>query len=205
MNFDEFVSKIEKLKTLELPGIKAHQKLSPINIGNIKSYHFPTNVKKAGVLILFYPNKFNQTQILLTKRAKYKGKHSQQISFPGGKVEENDINITETALRESHEETGINTKQTITIKTISPVYIPVSNFKVTPVLALCKTKPNFKINYEVEKIIEFPVERLLDKNTLNSFKIDSQKSYPSFLYQKNNIWGATAIMLSEVKELLKLL
>ena len=97
--------------------------------------------KKAAVLALFYPNLKNETTFLLTKRASYKGTHSAQISFPGGKFDQADENLTETALRETFEEVGVTANQIEIIREITDVYIPPSNFLATPFLAFSKTKP----------------------------------------------------------------
>ncbi|WP_010134771.1 NUDIX hydrolase [Ochrovirga pacifica] len=206
-NFEQLVSKIELLKNSPLLGIKAHQKLAPLQRPLFTAYNTPKNAKLAGVLILLYPNAFGQTQILLTQRAKYQGTHSQQISFPGGKKDSNDKNLQETALRETFEEVGIAAKNLELIKPMSTLYIPPSNFNVHPYIALAHKTPNFVTNYEVAKIVEFPMSKLLSETTLDTFKMKShslqQNTVPCFKYQEHIIWGATAMMLSELKEILK--
>lgn len=205
MTFKQFISKIEFIKKNELPGLKAHRELSPIKIENLKAYEFPKNVKKAGVLVLLYPNKNKELQVLLTKRANYKGKHSKQISFPGGKAELSDKDIKETAFRETFEEVGLNPKNINFIRTLTNTYVPVSNFKVTPILAYTETTPIFKINREVNHTIELPIKILLDPKTKTFFKNNHNIKIPTFLYHQNYIWGATGVILNELKAIIKTL
>ena len=108
MNFELFLKNIEVFKNTQLPGIEAQFKLAPkmrleYNAKKIEA----NNPKIAAVLALFYPNQNNEVSLLLTKRANYIGTHSGQISFPGGKFEKSDLNLKETALRETFEEVGI--------------------------------------------------------------------------------------------------
>ena len=94
------------------------------------------NAKKAGVMALFYPKHWNVTHLLLILRKTYTGVHSNQIAFPGGKLELTDADLQETALRETHEEVGVPTERVTIIKSLSKVYIPPSNFEVQPFVGL---------------------------------------------------------------------
>lgn len=207
MEFEQFISKIDHIKSSPLAGIEAHKALAPLNRPTFKEYNIPENAKKAAVLILFYPDNNQKTCVLLTKRASYKGTHSSQISFPGGKKEAQDIDLKATALRESNEEVGVYNVEVL--KQMTAIYIPPSNFKVIPYFGVLKTRPNFQPNYEVEEIIEFPIETLLTANTLTSFtskaNFTANSTVPCFRFNNHNIWGATAMMLNETKELLKTL
>ena len=110
MNFEVFIKNIEILKNTQLPGIEAQFKLAP---KMRLEYYTPkdieaNNPKIAAVLALFYPNREEYSfTYYLTKRAMYNGTHSGQVSFPGGKVEISDLNLKETALRETFEEVGV--------------------------------------------------------------------------------------------------
>ena len=110
--------------------------------------------RRAAVLALFYPDQNNDTKFLLTQRASYKGTHSAQISFPGGKCDLNDFNLEETALRETDEEVGVSNKNVHIIRQLSDTYIPPSNFLVAPFMGYVNFTPSFNPNYEVAKIIE---------------------------------------------------
>lgn len=201
MEFEQFISKIDTLKITELPGIEAHKLLAPLTRPVFNKYIIPKNARLAGVLILFYPDDSNQTQILLTKRARYNGKHSNQISFPGGKKEPLDSSLKITALRESLEEVGIDNISIL--KQLTTIYIPPSNFSVSPYIGYLNKTPAFTPNYEVEEIIELPVSKLIDSKTLTTFQNKNNTKIPCFNFKGHIIWGATAMILSEVKELLK--
>ena len=208
MKFNHFKNKIPTYVTKALGGLDAQFKLAPelrlkYNTDKIKA----SNPRLAAVLVLFYPNENNEITFLLTERASYKGTHSAQISFPGGKVDITDINMEATALREALEEVGVHVMPTQVFKEITPVYIPPSNFLATPFLAFVSKKPKFSINYEVQNIIEVLLEDLLNESSLS--KVNLTTSYmhnvdvPCFKLNGYVVWGATAMMLSEIKELLK--
>ena len=208
MNFQVFLNNIDAIKNTQLPGIEAQFKLAPKMRLTYNAKRIQANKPKtAAVLALFYPNQKNNVSILLTKRAIYNGTHSGQISFPGGKVEISDINLKETALRETYEEVGVLKKEINVIREITEVYIPPSNFSVTPFVGILNYKPVFKVNSEVAKIIEIPFSDLLDDNNIASISITNsymkETSVPCFNFDGSIIWGATAMMLSEIKELLK--
>ncbi len=164
------------------------------------------NPKKASVLVLLYP-KDEKLYVVLIKRANYNGTHSAQISFPGGKIEKTDKNLYQTALREASEEINIHPKQVILLKELSKTYIPPSNFWVYPFLAYTNEKPIFKKNYEVASILEVPIMELLNENNVQVKKISTSymknADVPYFNLQNEVVWGATAMILSELKELLK--
>ena len=209
MNFNQFKKQIEALKVSKLGGLEAQFKLAPelrlrYNADKIKA----RNPKKAAVLALFYPNKNNETTFLLTERASYKGTHSAQISFPGGKIDDTDFNLQETALREAFEEVGTLPATIEIIRELTDVFIPPSNFLATPFIGFVDKKPRFNTNYEVAKTIEVLVEDLLNETSLSTVNISTSymrnMDVPCFKLNDYIVWGATAMMLSEIKELLKL-
>lgn len=210
MQFDFFLSNILKLQKLPLGGLDSQFKMAPelrklFDQEKIKQ----RNPKEAAVLILFFPNEFNETMFLLTKRAKYNGVHSSQISFPGGKHEYADILMKITALRETNEEIGINKENVYLIKTLTKVYIPPSNFWVTPFLGYINYHPFYYKNDEVENIIEVKLADLMDINNLSTININTSYAdnidVPCFNLNNEIVWGATAMMLSEIYDLIKLL
>ena len=208
MNFSEFTSKINDLKASNLGGLEAQFLLAPrLRLQYDAQKIAANNPKRAGVLALFYPNEQQETTFLLTQRASYQGTHSAQISFPGGKLDLNDANLQETALRETHEEVGIHPKNIEIIRELTDVYIPPSNFLATPFLGYTTKKPTFKLNHEVAQTIEVLVSDLLDEKNITSAILDTsymkKVEVPCFKIQDFIIWGATAMMLSEIKELLR--
>lgn len=210
MQFDFFLSKLPKLIKLPLGGLDAQFKMAPefrklFDATKIKQM----NPKKAAVLVIFYPNDNNETMFLLTKRAQYNGTHSSQISFPGGKHEYADILMKNTALRETHEEIGINKEDVHLIKQLTDVYIPPSNFYVTPFLGYMNYHPFFYKNDEVESVIEVKLTDLIDFNNLSTINLNTSYAknmeVPCFKLNGEIVWGATAMMLSEINDLIKLL
>ncbi|SNR59302.1 NUDIX domain-containing protein [Lutibacter agarilyticus] len=208
MDFSLFKDRISAIDTLPTGGLDAQFKLAPkIRKQLSEDYIENQQPKKAGVLALFYPNKHNDTCFLLTKRASYNGTHSAQISFPGGKFEANDIDLKNTALRETFEEVGIK-KNTISVfKEMTNVYIPPSNFLVTPFLGITYQSPQFRTNHEVEELIQVTLDDFLNKTvistTILSTSYAKEIKVPCFKLNSYIVWGATAMMLNEIRELLK--
>lgn len=208
MRFEDFLLNIDRLKSTPLGGLEAQFKLAPkLRLKYDAKKIEANNPKKAAVLALFYPNEFGETTFLLTQRASYKGTHSAQISFPGGKIEEQDTSLFETALREANEEVGIIKNTVVKIREITDVYIPPSNFLATPFIAYTEEKPNFTLNEEVASTIEVKVTDLLDDSNIDSVMMNTsymkQISVPCFRLDTHIVWGATGMMLSEIKEMLK--
>lgn len=209
MNFQEFLLYIPKIKNEMLPAEEAHQLMMPPERADImKSLDLKTvNPRKAAVMMLFYPRN-GKTNLILILRNSYNGVHSSQIAFPGGKVELSDESLMHTALRETEEEIGIPENKINVIRPFSSVYIPPSNFMVFPFLGYSVEELIFKPDpNEVAGIIEFPLEQFLDERTMVTQKMATSYSLsidvPSFKIFDHYVWGATAMMLSELKETLK--
>jgi len=208
MIFSDFIDQIEELQNKPLGGLASQMKLAPkMRTQFTQEIIDSKNPKKAAVLALFYPDKNNKTCFLLTERASYKGAHSAQISFPGGKSDKNDISLKVTALRETFEEVGIISEEIKIIRQLSDSYIPPSNFLVTPFIGIVKERPNFNQNYEVANIIEVLVPDLLNDHNLTTVEMETSYmkniTVPCFKLNDYIVWGATAMMLSEIKDLFK--
>ena len=208
MLHSKFLNLSELIQQTELGGIDDQKKMVPPERKIEVNTPFKSKPpKKAAVLALFYPNKYGKTCLALTLRPSYKGTHSAQVSFPGGKQEETDLNLSETALRETFEEVGVDKKDVKILREITNVYIPPSNFLVTPFIAVTKETPIFKSNHEVEELIEVTLTDLLSDQSINSkhkktFYAENVK-VPYFLFNNHVVWGATAMIISEIKELIK--
>jgi 8-oxo-dGTP pyrophosphatase MutT (NUDIX family) len=209
MLFTKFESLLSKVIDLPLPGIEAQKKMAPVfRIEELKNKPENKNlVKKSAVLCLFYPNENGLTHFTLIERGIYKGVHSGQISFPGGRKEEEDLSFWGTALREANEEIGVPKEVVTEVKTLSTFYIPPSNFIVHPFMAISRSKPDFKPEEkEVQRIIEVPLsELLLPKNETHGLVTTSyvgQVDVPLYLLQGVQVWGATATILSEIKDVI---
>jgi 8-oxo-dGTP pyrophosphatase MutT (NUDIX family) len=208
MKFSAFKNKTTSLKTIKLGGLNAQFRLAPslrlkYDADKVKA----SNPRKAAVLALFYPNEKEETTFILIERARYKGTHSAQISFPGGKIDTSDINLQDTALREAFEEVGVLPEFIKIIRELTDVYIPPSNFLATPFMAFLEKKPEFITNYEVENTIEVLVADLLNESSLTMVNLTTSymenTDVPCFKLNGYIVWGATAMILSEIKELLK--
>jgi len=166
----------------------------------------PENARKAGVLVLFYPVS-REVNLVFMKRNEYPGVHSGQISFPGGARETGDRDIVETALREAEEEIGIDRESVNIVGSMTDLFIPPSNFLVTPVAGYSHTRPDFRADpKEVSQLLEFSIDHFLDKNARQEKDItifpEVKIKVPCYFAKGHVIWGATAMILSEVIDLI---
>jgi 8-oxo-dGTP pyrophosphatase MutT (NUDIX family) len=198
---------IEKLKTnlqKPLPGVEVQFEMAHVKREKVLANSYESqNYRPSAVLILLYPNEQQQTSVLLIERMTYNGHHSGQIAFPGGKAEPSDVDLQATALREFFEETGADVLPTV-IGKLTPVYIPVSKFMVQPFVSYVEQKPNFSASaYEVNELIEWEITHLLNPDIIKETTIEPTPGYkiktPYFDVQGKVLWGATAMMLNELK------
>ena len=164
--------------------------------------------RKAGVLALCYPGPDLMARLLLILRPTYPGVHSAQVAFPGGGMEEGDADLLDTALREAREEVGLSPSQVSPIRALTPLYIPPSNFEVSPYLGLASRPQSFVPQpSEVASLIEVPLANLLKEGSLTSRRLATSYAreieVPAFLLEGHVVWGATAMMLNELKLLLQ--
>ncbi len=208
MDFESVLNLLENGMKHPLPGKEAQLSMSP-NPVDMRRFDskLPDNHRKGAVLILLYPYK-NKAFFPLIKRPVYKGVHSGQIAFPGGKMEEEDGDEVDTALREAWEEVGIMPEQVKLIGRMSDLFIPTSNFLVSPVLGYSEVVPDFvPEEKEVARIIQAAVSTLYEPSIRkqkilefsNNFRLDT----PYFEVDQEMVWGATAMILSELLQILE--
>jgi 8-oxo-dGTP pyrophosphatase MutT (NUDIX family) len=200
---------VENLKK-PLPGWNGQKHLAP----NFRAEEIEkigseiNNAKKSAVLILIY-EKNNELHIPFIKRPAYDGIHSGQISFPGGKSEATDIDFQHTALRETYEEIGIEPTFIDVKAQLSDLYIPPSNYLVKVFVGTTKEHLMFKADpKEVAEIIEIPIKEFFKPDIIKEKifyrSVDGQeKKAPYFDLQGVEIWGATAMIISELLSIIR--
>ncbi len=203
---------IQQLQTTlnqPLPGLQAQMKMAPPTRLH-REYEIPQSARESAVMALFYPYRHQHDyHLVFMKRAEDGRAHSGQISFPGGKWEESDRDFIDTALRETQEEIGVSPSDIEVLGTLTELYIPVSNYIVYPAVGYAHQRPNFIPDLkEVAEIIEVPVSCLLEKNTCGIHPVSArgfQFEAPAYKINQYTIWGATAMMVSELSEILRMI
>jgi len=202
------VNHLKKRLAEPLPGIDAQMKMAGMRrIIRQGKMHFPSNVKKAGVLILFFPDN-DDIKLVFIRRNEYKGAHGGQISFPGGRHEPEDPDIVATALRETEEEIGIYRSNVIFLGLLTDLYIPPSHFLVTPVVGYITERPVFHPDpEEVKGILEVSLKDILSEEAQQVKRITIfsgiRWKVPCFYVHETVIWGATAMILNELAEVIR--
>lgn len=194
----------ERLKG-PLPGRDAQRRLEPeLSYGR----HYeppPPDARRAAVMALLYP-RLDQWQIPLTVRPHTMADHAGQVSFPGGMIEPGETS-QQAALRELHEELGVPAEGIEILGRLSDIYVFVSNFSVTPWVAVLREPPRLVPHpREVAEVLEAPVAHFLDRANLGSHLHETRGltfMAPHFQFGSHRIWGATSMMLAELVVLLE--
>jgi 8-oxo-dGTP pyrophosphatase MutT (NUDIX family) len=206
MEFRQFILAFrEILSAHPLPGPDAHLLMASdyyrnkrIDINKVSGY------KKSAVCLLLY-EKEGEIKFILIRRPSTHRHHAGQIALPGGSCDASET-FEQTALRELHEEVGIRITDAHILGRLSPLYIPVSNFYIQPVIAWLDHAPAYHFSTEVEEVIEFSLQGLLDDSIISETEVVTGGSLkiktPYFNVQGHVLWGATAMLLSEVKQIL---
>lgn len=208
MRFDSFLDRLEDFKRAEVSANDAHDAILPIMAKERKlAFERDPDPKMSAVAATVFP-KDDHAHLVLIERQSYQGVHSAQVGFPGGKAEEDDADLEATALREMEEELGIDRGAPNFVRRLSHVYIPPSRFLVQPYVYYLEEMPNYvPDDREVQSVIEMPLEHLLDDQNVVQGKIKMSNGMvittPYFAFQDYKIWGATAMMLSEMKRILE--
>ena len=192
----------------ELPGQDAQAIMMPTLSDKSRfSLEAKKDAREGGVMILFY-QKDGSVHFPLIQRPDYDGVHAKQMSFPGGKKDSDDESLIVTALRETEEEIGIDPHKIEVIGALTELFIIASNFNVLPAIGLIKEVPEFLADeHEVDEIIEVKLADLMDDDKQKEKPLTILQGItinaPYFDLNDKVVWGATAMILSELKHILR--
>ncbi len=213
MNRQLTLEMIQQALTGPLPGVGGQIKMAPQpRIGEVSRWEIPDNHREAGVLLLLYPHQpldqpERELYLVLTRRHDYPGDHGGQISLPGGRREDGEA-LHVTALREAHEEIGLDPTAVEIMGQLSSLYIPPSNFYIYPFIAYSPARPVFQPDAnEVAELIEVSLPSLFNpaihREEIWHFPNYGERRVPFFDVFGHQVWGATAMILSEFLTLLQ--
>ena len=209
MKFDHLIKRIKQRLQEPLPGTSAHVKLAPYRKSTLNTDFSKYNPKLASILLMLYQID-NCIKFVLIQRPNYSGTHGGQISFPGGK-NENKETLKDTAFRETYEEIGIEAEKIQVLGTLSKVYVPPSNYLITPFIGYIDIIPKFNPDpKEVTKILEIDLNELMkekvikEKNIIVGANTDNSMEIkiPYLDLHYNVVWGATGVILSEFRDMI---
>ena len=206
MQFAEVRARLERLPD-ELPPPPAA--LMPVRTDGVTDWR-PTlsldelATRPAAVLVLIFPDELGAARVVLIERVDRGGHHAGEVSFPGGSAEPSDTDETDTALREAEEEVGLDPEQAgvSIVGFLEPVWIPVSGFRVTPVVALAAHRPYLQAGPdEVARIVEAPLSAFLPDGPIEVVEREIRGwplRYGGYRIDGLHVWGATARILGQL-------
>ncbi|MCC7303625.1 MAG: CoA pyrophosphatase [Bacteroidia bacterium] len=207
--FAAFIDELKCKLQAPLPGQPAQYLMAPLERRMLREF-IPAGVtpRLGSVLLLFYPENGRPMTVLM-KRPQSALAHAGQISFPGGKREDCDADLECTALRETEEEIGVPAADLKVIGRLSDLYIPPSNFHVHPFVGYTEKTPAFRPDpAEVAGLLYVEAKVLLHSDNVKSMRrfnktLGKEVETPYFDVCGETVWGATAMMISELREVMK--
>lgn len=203
---EAFIERLQKkLHRGVLPGPEAQYRMA--HVGRRHAPAPPPNARLASVLALFFPKNEAWHLVLIERVTNRDDRHSGQISFPGGRYEEADGSLADTALREAEEEVGVDAGKVEILGRLTELYIPVSNYRVSPFVGFVDFQPRFRPEVaEVAGVLEVPYTLLADPcavqyTDLRVTENITLRGVPYYNVFGKMVWGATAMMLSELLDL----
>ncbi len=205
LQVNEFIQYLEEKLSRPKPGLKAQLTMITNPRPGHQVYHeVEDSCHKAGVLVLLYPRE-GSLHLVLTRRTERVDYHKGQISFPGGRQEKEET-LEETAKREAQEELDIDPGVIRILGRLTPLYIPPSNYCIYPVVAVSESRPDFRpYRLEVAEVLEIPLDHFLDSYTVRrEMRVvrGAHVEVPFYGFGEHKIWGATAMVLAELLEIL---
>ncbi len=205
----ELINFLKKRLKSNLPGLDSQIKMAPFSNGApIRGFKAPEEARPSAVLAPLFLDPVNDNlSLIFTLRSSSLNKHKGQISFPGGRAENNETS-EQAALREAMEEIGLESDNVDIIGRLSDLYVPPSNAKITPVVGFIKQLQPYKINFaEVEEIFSVPVKDFLngERFKLETWNFNGQDVEVPFwnIHNSTPLWGATAMILRELIDLIE--
>jgi 8-oxo-dGTP pyrophosphatase MutT (NUDIX family) len=201
-----FTAALEEQLRAPLPGRETQFRMAPYRRPEDLNFKFPESAKRSSVLASYFIRD-SEPCFVLMKRSEDKGVHSRQICFPGGALEKEDASLLDTAIRESNEEIGLKPELIQILGPLSPLYIPVSNFFVQPYMAFLISKPEYLLDpQEAAGVLEISLSELMDDNNEDFRLVDHRGEFtlktPCFVFEDEVVWGATAMMIAEMKAII---
>jgi 8-oxo-dGTP pyrophosphatase MutT (NUDIX family) len=204
LTFSATLERLHVAFSKPLPGASAHDLLAPRPRRAWPPGFGPGQVRHAAGLLLMFPSG-GRPHIVLTVRADTLGRHSGQVSLPGGVVEAGE-SVEQAALREAHEEIALPLDGVRVLGALTPLDIPVSGFRLHPVLAVIGVRPHLApSDGEVARILDVALDDLLEPSgfaTVDRIRDERSITIPLFRVGGDEIWGATAMVLAEFLTLL---
>ncbi len=187
----------------ELPGRPAQELMAPSVRPPGMDRFDGSNPRSSGVMILLFPGVVGISTVFILRTLG--GPHGGQISLPGGKQEPEETDLTDTAIRETHEEVGVNPELIGVIGRLTPLYVPHSNFIIQPVVGYLKSKPEFILDQkEVAGVIVVELQQLFhpeNRKTMILSRSGLDITAPYYDVSGHRIWGATAMIMSEFERI----
>ena len=202
----KFELAVERLASFPVPLPAGPESLMPVfTDGRLRPRFAPSSTARpAAVLVLLYPDPTHEARIVLTERVTYDGHHSGEVSFPGGKAESSDADAAATALREATEEIGLDPAAAVVtvVGWLDPVFIPVSDFRIQPVVAIAEREPVLDPNpLEVARILTPRVSAFQPEAGIEIVERtirDWPLRYGGYRIDGLHVWGATARILGQL-------
>ena len=204
---EDFIERLRHRLAEDLPGQAAQFLMAPVGRSRAHPQRGAIASSRQSAVLLYLYLHQEDWRLVLMKRPHYDGVHSGQISIPGGCLEQGEEH-SQAALREFEEETGVRVHRHQLLGDLSELFIPASNFVVRPYVAYATQMPNFFPDpVEVERIIELRLPVLLRDDAIKQGKVHLadgvQVETPYFEIEDHRVWGATAMILSEFKEIVR--
>ena len=199
MNFEVALERLQIALSKPLPGADAHAIMAPNPRREWPKGFNRDEIRDAAGLLLLFPIA-TEAHIVLTVRADTLGRHGGQVSLPGGVAEPGET-FEHAALREAHEEIALQAADVTVLGPLTPIDIPVGGFRLHPIVAATEKRPALvPSDGEVAQILEVPLADLFEpgrRTRISRVRNGREIVVPMFQIAGTEVWGATAMVLSE--------